>query len=113
MTLTQRIDNTWQWFILHPGKSAIIAVLVVAAITVAIIFVPPAAAFCYHWIFADLYQNMWSNIFAPSAITLVAVLFAYLKGKWHRQRLHDEAMQKADEHHEALKAHITANACNH
>jgi uncharacterized membrane protein len=99
----------FQWFILHPGKSFLLSVAAVAVITVILLAIPSASAFCYHWIFGDLYQNMWSNMFAPSAITLAAVLFAYLKGKWHRQRLHDEAMEKATARHEALKAHITSH----
>lgn len=106
--MIEQANKLWQWFILHPGKSALIALGVVVALACVVLFVPPVHVFFYHWVFADLYQNMWSNIFAPSAITLLAVAFAYLKGKWHRQRLHDEAMQKADEHHEALKRHISS-----
>jgi hypothetical protein len=49
------------------------------------------------WLNTELWQPMWPNMFAPSAITLAAIVIAHYKAKWHRERMHD-----------AMKAHVTA-----
>ena len=53
-------------------------------------------AFLHHWFIVDLWENMWSNVMAPSAITLAAVVISHIKQIRQRER-----------HHQELKDHIT------
>lgn len=52
-----------------------------------------------HWLDVELWGPMWPNMFAPSVITLLAVIVSHVKA--HRQR---------ERHHEELKQHVTAAA---
>jgi len=95
------------WMTLHKIDTYIILCTVTIGVCILIAAWP---AFFFHVFVQDLYLNMWSNMFAPSALTLAAVGFAYLKGKWHRAELHDKAMRQSAAHHEELKQHITRTA---
>jgi hypothetical protein len=48
------------------------------------------------WLDRDLWQPMWPNMFAPSVITLAAIVISHVR----RSR-------QARRHHEDLKAHVT------
>lgn len=61
-----------------------------------------------HWLNVHLWGPMWPNIFAPSAITLGAITVAHLRARWQADRHHAERAAQADAHHEALKAHVSA-----
>lgn len=52
-----------------------------------------------HWLNVELWSPMWPNMFAPSAITLAAVLVSHVKAARQRER-----------HHEDMKQHVTATA---
>jgi hypothetical protein len=52
-----------------------------------------------HWLDVELWGPMWPNMFAPSAITLAAVLVSHVKAARQRER-----------HHEDMKQHVTATA---
>lgn len=45
------------------------------------------------WFNRDLWAPMWPNMFAPSVITLVAVVFSHFRLKAHQKRNHEEQMQ--------------------
>jgi hypothetical protein len=52
-----------------------------------------------HWLNTELWAPMWPNMFAPSVITLAAVVVSHVKAR--RQR---------DRHQQDLKKHVTATA---
>lgn len=52
-----------------------------------------------HWFNIELWQNLWPNIMAPSAFTLLGVLWSHIK----LRDLHER-------HHQELKEHITRMA---
>jgi hypothetical protein len=52
------------------------------------------SAFIHHWVIVDLWDNMWSNIMAPSAITLAAIGISHLRLKIHQRKLHEEMLDK-------------------
>lgn len=51
-----------------------------------------------HWLNVELWSPMWPNMFAPSAITLIAVAVSHVKAARQRER-----------HHEDMKQHVTAS----
>jgi hypothetical protein len=50
----------------------------------------------HRYLFVDLWLPMWPNVFAPSAITLAAVVISHVK-----------QIRQRDRHHQELKDHIT------
>lgn len=50
----------------------------------------------YHLLYQDLWENTWSNIFAPSVFSLFAIILSHIK-----------RTRQADRHHAEMKAHIT------
>lgn len=77
----------------------------------------------------NLWLALWPNMVAPSVWTIIAIVIAHFKAKWHRDRLHnehlavvakgnldlldlaqehhDEAMKAADERHVILMNHVS------
>ena len=53
----------------------------------------------WHWLNTELWGPMWPNMFAPSFVTLVAVVVSHLK-----------RTRQAEHHHQAMKDHIAAVA---
>ena len=53
----------------------------------------------WHWLNTELWGPMWPNIFAPSAITLAAVIVGHVRASRQRQR-----------NHEDMKRHVTEQA---
>lgn len=49
--------------------------------------------FVVHWFNTELWAPMWPNVFAPSAITLVAIVLSHLKLKEHQRKQHAEHME--------------------
>ena len=50
----------------------------------------------WHWINVELWGPMWPNIFAPSALTLAAVIITHVRSWRQKER-----------HQQELKDHIT------
>lgn len=44
----------------------------------------------WHWLNVHLWAPMWPNMFAPSMITLAAVVISHVKARRHRERQHED-----------------------
>lgn len=46
-----------------------------------------------HWLNTELWGPMWPNMFAPSMITLAAVVISHVRQHRHHERRHEELKQ--------------------
>lgn len=61
-----------------------------------------------HWLNVELWSPMWPNIFSPNVWTLVALALHLAATLIQRARQHRESEKRADERHEDMKRHVTA-----
>lgn len=64
----------------------------------------------WHWLNVEYWAPSWPNIFAPNLWTILALLGHLLATLVQRERQHRESERRADERHEDMKQHVTAES---
>ena len=63
-----------------------------------------------HWVDVEYWGQSWPNIFSPNVWTLVALAVHLAVTLMQRARQHREAEKRADERHDDMKRHVTAQS---
>lgn len=69
-----------------------------------------------HWLNTELWGPMWPNIFAPSAITLAAILLAHVRTRMHIRTTHQATTaavrDQLAEHQKQVTAQLAAHCAD-